>query len=288
VSEFDEIDDDVELDDDEQHGKEKAWALEKEKTADVAISVQELSITYRTSFESTPTLKSTLSRLGRRTKLVKTVDAIKNISFEIPHGTVLGVVGHNGAGKSTLLRAIAGIMPPSSGEIIVNGDVSALLSLAAGFNSSLSAPENVLLAGLAAGMTRDEILERVDEIIAFAEIEDFRDMPVKTYSSGMASRLAFSAAVHMKPDILLIDEALSAGDARFKVKAQKKMRELMETARTMVVVSHGSNTIKDLCSDAIWLDHGNLMMHGDANSVVDEYLDFMKVGKKSSAATDDF
>jgi len=287
VSEFDEIDD-IEIDEEEQSGKAKAWALEKEKTADVAISVQELSITYRTSFESTPTLKSTLSRLGRRNKLVKTVDAIKNISFEIPHGTVLGVVGHNGAGKSTLLRAIAGIMPPSSGEITVNGDVSALLSLAAGFNSALSAPENVLLAGLAAGMTRDEVLERVDEIIAFAEIEDFRDMPVKTYSSGMASRLAFSAAVHMKPDILLIDEALSAGDARFKVKAQKKMRDLMETARTMVVVSHGSNTIKDLCSDAIWLDHGNLMMHGDANTVVNEYLDFMKVERKASAATDDF
>jgi len=288
VSEFDDIDDDVDIDDEEHDGKEKAWALEKEKTADVAISVQNLSITYRTSFESAPTLKSTLARLGRRNKLVKTVDAIKDISFEIPHGTVLGVVGHNGAGKSTLLRAIAGIMPPSSGEIMVHGDVSALLSLAAGFNSALSAPENVLLAGLAAGMTRDEVLERVDEIIAFAEIEDFRDMPVKTYSSGMASRLAFSAAVHMKPDILLIDEALSAGDARFKVKAQKKMRELMETARTMVVVSHGSNTIKDLCSDAIWLDHGNLMMHGDADTVVDEYLDFMKVERKASAATDDF
>jgi ABC-type polysaccharide/polyol phosphate transport system ATPase subunit len=286
VSEFDEMDD---LDiDEEEHGKEKAWALEKEKTADIAISVQDLSITYRTSFESAPTLKSTLARLGRRNKLVKTVDAIKNISFEIPHGTVLGVVGHNGAGKSTLLRAIAGIMPPSSGEIMVQGDVSALLSLAAGFNSALSAPENVLLAGLAAGMTRDEVLERVDEIIAFAEIEDFRDMPIKTYSSGMASRLAFSAAVHMKPDILLIDEALSAGDARFKVKAQKKMRELMDSARTMVVVSHGSNTIKDLCNDAIWLDHGNLMMHGEVNTVVNEYLDFMKVERKASAATDDF
>lgn len=287
MSEFDEMDD-LDIEEEEQHGKEKAWALEKEKSADIAISVQDLSITYRTSFESAPTLKSTIARLGRRNKLVKTVDAIKNISFEIPHGTVLGVVGHNGAGKSTLLRAIAGIMPPSSGEIMVHGDVSALLSLAAGFNSALSAPENVLLAGLAAGMTRDEVLDRVDEIIAFAEIEDFRDMPVKTYSSGMASRLAFSAAVHMKPDILLIDEALSAGDARFKVKAQKKMRELMESARTMVVVSHGSNTIKDLCSDAIWLDHGNLMMHGDANTVVDEYLDFMKVGRKTSAATDDF
>ena len=287
MSEFDEMDD-LDVEEEEQHGKEKAWALEKEKTTDVAISVQDLSITYRTSFESAPTLKSTLARLGRRNKLVKTVDAIKNISFEIPHGTVLGVVGHNGAGKSTLLRAIAGIMPPSSGEIMVHGEVSALLSLAAGFNSALSAPENVLLAGLAAGMTRDEVLERVDEIIAFAEIEDFRDMPVKTYSSGMASRLAFSAAVHMKPDILLIDEALSAGDARFKVKAQKKMRELMDSARTMVVVSHGSNTIKDLCSDAIWLDHGNLMMHGDANTVVNEYLDFMKVERKASAATDDF
>lgn len=287
MSEFDEMDD-LDIDEEEQHGKEKAWALEKEKTADVAISVRDLSITYRTSFESAPTLKSTLARLGRRNKLVKTVDAIKNISFEIPHGTVLGVVGHNGAGKSTLLRAIAGIMPPSSGEIMVHGDVSALLSLAAGFNSALSAPENVLLAGLAAGMTRDEVLERVDEIIAFAEIEDFRDMPIKTYSSGMASRLAFSAAVHMKPDILLIDEALSAGDARFKVKAQKKMRELMDTARTMVVVSHGSNTIKDLCSDAIWLDHGNLMLHGEVNTVVNEYLDFMKVERKASAATDDF
>jgi len=286
VSGFDDMDDlDIEED---QDRKEKAWALDKEKTADVAISVQDLSITYRTSFEAAPTLKSTIARLGRRNKLVKTVDAVKNVSFEIPHGTVLGVVGHNGAGKSTLLRAIAGIMPPSSGQIVVNGDVSALLSLAAGFNSALSAPENVLLAGLAAGMTRDEVLERVDEIIAFAEIEDFRDMPVKTYSSGMASRLAFSAAVHMKPDILLIDEALSAGDARFKVKAQKKMRELMQSARTMVVVSHGSNTIKDLCSDAIWLDHGNLMMHGEAKTVVNEYLDFMKVERKASAATDDF
>lgn len=286
MSEFDE-DFDIEEHDDES-GKTDKWALNKDILEDVAISVQDLSITYRTSFESAPTLKSTILRLGRRNKLVKTVEAVKNVSFEIKHGTVLGVVGHNGAGKSTLLRAIAGIMPPSSGQIVVNGEVSALLSLAAGFNSALSAPENVLLAGLAAGMSRDEILDRVDEIIAFAEIEDFRDMPIKTYSSGMSARLAFSAAVHMKPDILLIDEALSAGDARFKVKAQKKMRELMDSARTMVLVSHGSNTIKELCSDAIWLDHGNLMMHGEVNNVVDEYLSFMKVGKKASAATDDF
>lgn len=286
MSEFDE-DFDIEEHDDES-GKTDKWVLNKDILEDVAISVQDLSITYRTSFESAPTLKSTILRLGRRNKLVKTVEAVKNVSFEIKHGTVLGVVGHNGAGKSTLLRAIAGIMPPSSGQIVVNGEVSALLSLAAGFNSALSAPENVLLAGLAAGMSRDEILDRVDEIIAFAEIEDFRDMPIKTYSSGMSARLAFSAAVHMKPDILLIDEALSAGDARFKVKAQKKMRELMDSARTMVLVSHGSNTIKELCSDAIWLDHGNLMMHGEVNNVVDEYLSFMKVGKKASAATDDF
>jgi len=282
VSEFDDFEDG------EMEEATKGWGVDKDKLEDVAISVQNLSITYRTSFDSAPTLKSTIARLGRRNKLVKTVEAIKDISFEIPHGTVLGVVGHNGAGKSTLLRAISGIMPPSSGQIEVHGEVSALLSLAAGFNSALSAPENVMLAGLASGMTRDEVLGQLDEIIAFAEIEEFRDMPVKTYSSGMAARLAFSAAVHMKPDILLIDEALSAGDARFKVKAQKKMRELMDSARTMVVVSHGANTIRDLCNDAIWLDHGKLMMHSDADTVVKSYLDFMKVESKASAATDDF
>ncbi len=267
---------------DEDDGK---WKLEKERTGDVAIRLSNVSITYRTSFERAPTLKSALLKGGGKRR-IKVVDAVKDVSFEIPHGTILGILGHNGAGKSTLMRAVSGIMPPSEGTIEVYGEVSALLSLGAGFNSSLSGRENILLSGLASGMTRKQVEEKLPEIIEFAEIDEFIDMPVSTYSSGMSQRLAFSVAVHMDPDILLIDEALSAGDARFKVKAQAKMQELMKTARTMLVVSHAVNTIRELCNDAIWLDHGKLMMHDEPEKVIDAYLKFMKVGKDSAAMED--
>ncbi len=263
-----------------------AWNLSKDITDDLAISVRDVSISYRTNFEKTPTLKQTLMRMGRGKKNVRTIDAIKNVSFDIKHGTVLGVVGHNGAGKSTLLRAISGILPPSSGEIEVHGQVSTLLSLGVGFNNKLSGTENIMLAGLAAGMSRSEILERRQAIIDFAEIGDFIDLPVRAYSSGMSQRLAFSVAVNMNPEILLIDEALSAGDARFKVKAQAKMRELMETAHTMVLVSHALSSIRELCNDAIWLDHGTLMMHGDPNEVVDAYTKYMQVDQSAAVLED--
>lgn len=261
------------------------WRVEKERSQDVAIRLSGVSITYRTSFERTPTLKSALLKRGGK-KRIKVVEAVRDVSFEIPHGTVLGILGHNGAGKSTLMRAVSGIMPPSKGTIEVYGEVSALLSLGAGFNTALSGRENILLSGLAGGMTRKEVEERLPEIIDFAEIDDFIDMPVSTYSSGMSQRLAFSVAVHMDPDILLIDEALSAGDAKFKVKAQAKMQELMRTARTMLVVSHAVNTIRELCNDAIWLDHGKLMMHDEPGVVIEAYLKFMEVGNDSAAMED--
>jgi lipopolysaccharide transport system ATP-binding protein/teichoic acid transport system ATP-binding protein len=262
------------------------WNLNKAITETLAISVRDVSISYRTSFAKSSDFRRSLLRLGHQNKNVKTIDAIKNISFDIRHGTVLGVVGHNGAGKSTLLRAISGILPPSSGEIEVHGQVSTLLSLGVGFNNKLSGTENIMLAGLAGGMSRSEILERREAIVEFAEIGDFIDLPVRTYSSGMRQRLAFSVAVNMNPEILLIDEALSAGDARFKVKAQAKMRELMETAHTMVLVSHALSSIRDLCNDAIWLDHGKLMMHGDPSDVVDAYTKYMQV-EQSSAVLED-
>ncbi len=262
------------------------WKLSKNLSNEMAISVRDVNVTYRTSFDKTPTFKSAVKRLGRGEKLVKTVEALKDVSFEIKHGSVLGVVGHNGAGKSTLLRTLSGILPPSSGEIEVHGQVSTLLSLGVGFNTALSGIENIMLAGLASGMSRSEVLERREAIIEFAEIGDFIDLPVRTYSSGMSQRLAFSVAVNMDPEILLIDEALSAGDARFKVKAQAKMRELMESASTMVLVSHALSTIQDLCNDAIWLDHGNLMMQGDPKSVVSEYTKYMKV-ENSPAVLED-
>ena len=287
LSDFD-VDTDVDLDSsDESSDAALSRKLYKAKTSLPAIKVSDLCLTYRTTFEKTPTLRSAITRFGRGERVVNTVEALKNVSFEIPHGTVLGVVGHNGAGKSTLLRAISGIMPPTSGQISVHGKVSTLLSLGVGFNTELSGTENILLAGLAIGMSRAEVAEKQKDIVDFAELGKFIDMPTRTYSSGMSQRLAFSVAVHMNPDILLIDEALSAGDARFKVKAQAKMKELMESARTMVLVSHALSSIRDLCNDAIWLDHGNLMMHADPQTVTDAYTDYMKVGKDASVVKED-
>jgi len=273
--------------DDADQEDSRAPKLDKEKTQDSAIKVTNLSLTYRTTFTQNQTLRSALRDLRHRERNVHTVEALKNVSFEIPHGTVLGVIGRNGAGKSSLLRTLTGIMPPTAGRIEVHGRISTLLALGVAFNTELSGTENILLAGLASGMTRDEVAEKRKEIIDFAEIGEFIDLPTKTYSSGMSQRLAFSVAVHMNPDILLIDEALSAGDARFKAKAQEKMHELMKSARTLVLVSHGLNSILDLCNDAIWLDKGEIKMHSDPKSVVDAYSEFVKVGKSTPAMLED-
>jgi ABC-type polysaccharide/polyol phosphate transport system ATPase subunit len=155
-----------------------------------------------------------------------------------------------------------------------------------GFNANLSGRENILLAGLASGLTRGQVAEQADEIIAFAELGDFIEMPIRTYSSGMVQRLAFATAVNMDPDILLIDEALSAGDAQFKVKAQAKMNELMQSSNTMLLVSHALASVRELCNDAIWLDHGKLMMHGKPEEVIDAYTEFVSVKKTASVLED--
>jgi teichoic acid transport system ATP-binding protein len=244
----------------------------------VSIRVEDVSVTYRTSLERKPTLKSTLLRLGRRERVVREIEAVKSVSFEVRHGSVLGVVGANGAGKSTLLRTIAGILPPTQGRVTVDGKVSTLLALGVGFNRDLTGRENVTLGGLAAGLRRDELQEKYDEIVEFAELEDFMEMPMRTYSSGMYGRLAFSVAVNMDPDILLIDEALSVGDARFRRKSFDKMRELCQQARTIVLVSHSMGSIKDLCDEAVWMHKGELRRWGETDEVVDAYTAFLDVG----------
>lgn len=253
-----------------------------------AVKVQDVSITYRTTFERVPTFKSALVRLGRGERAVREVKAVQNVSFDVDHGTTIGIIGANGAGKSTLMRSLAGILPPTSGRIEVHGRVSTLLSLGVGFNAALSGKENVVLGGLAAGLSRKAIQERYEAIAAFAELGDFMEMPMRTYSSGMFSRLAFSVAVHMDPDILLIDEALSAGDASFKQKAADKMKELVTNSRTMFLVSHAMSSVRDLCNDAIWLDHGKLMMRGTPDEVIAEYTKFLQVSAKSAATLEDF
>jgi ABC-type polysaccharide/polyol phosphate transport system ATPase subunit len=181
---------------------------------------------------------------------------------------------------------MAGILPPTKGSIEVWGKASTLLALGVGFNPALSGRENIVLGGLATGLTREEVEERADEVAEWTELGEFIDMPMKTYSSGMGARVAFSVAVHMKPDILMIDEALSAGDAKFREKANAKMAELRESARAMFLVSHGLNSIVEMCNQAIWLNKGELMMRDEPETVIDAYMDFMKV-KKNAATTEE-
>jgi ABC-type polysaccharide/polyol phosphate transport system ATPase subunit len=253
---------------------------------DVAIRVRHVDVTYRTSLQKVPTLKSAIVRLGRRERIIREVNALRDVSFDVPHGKVMGVIGANGAGKSTLMRTVAGILAPSAGRIEVNGRVSTLLALGVGFNASLSGRENVTLGGLAGGLSRSEIKAKYEEIAEFAELEDFMDMPMRTYSSGMYSRLAFAVAVHMDPDILIIDEALSAGDAHFKQKAADKMNELVSKARTMLLVSHALGTIKDMCDEAVWLHKGKLIRQGPPGEIIEAYTKFLQVGEDAITLED--
>jgi lipopolysaccharide transport system ATP-binding protein/teichoic acid transport system ATP-binding protein len=184
------------------------------------------------------------------------------------------------------MRTLAGILPPTKGRIEVHGRVSTLLALGVGFNGALSGRENIVLGGLASGLSRREVSARADEIAAFAELGDFIEAPMKTYSSGMYSRLAFAVAVHMDPDILLIDEALSAGDARFKRKAAAKMSEIMTSARAMFLVSHALGSVRELCNDAIWLHKGQLMLRGEPNEVIAAYTKFLEVGEEAFTLED--
>jgi ABC-type polysaccharide/polyol phosphate transport system ATPase subunit len=252
-----------------------------------SIIVDDVSVTYRTSLDARPTLRSAIKRMGRRERIVREVEAVKHASFEIAHGTVLGIVGANGAGKSTLVRTIAGILPPTSGRVEVYGRVSTLLALGVGFNKDLTGRDNVRLGGLAAGLDRDVLASKYDDIVSFAELGEFMDMPMRTYSSGMYGRLAFSVAVNMDPDILLIDEALSVGDARFRRKSANKMRELCSQARTIVLVSHALGTVRELCDQAIWMDKGVMRMWDEPDAVVDAYTEFLEVGAEDALTVED-
>jgi ABC-type polysaccharide/polyol phosphate transport system ATPase subunit len=265
-----------------------AVAAERPEAApsDWAVRIENLSVTYRTAVDKKPTLKRTLVRLGRRQRTIREIRAVRDVSFQVAHGTALGIVGVNGAGKSTLMRTVAGILPPSKGRVEVQGSVSTLLALGVGFNGDLSGRQNVILGGLAAGLTRAEVAQKYDAITEFAEIGDFVDLPMRTYSSGMYGRLAFSVAVNMEPDILLIDEALSVGDARFKRKSFDRMRELCSQAGTIFIVSHGLNALRKLCTEIIWMHEGRIAMRDDPDTVIDEYKRFLNVGESAFALED--
>jgi ABC-type polysaccharide/polyol phosphate transport system ATPase subunit len=253
---------------------------------DFAVRVEELSVSFRTTYEKKPTLKTALIRLGRRQRSVREMQALRDVSFDVSPRTILGIVGVNGAGKSTLMRAVAGILPPSEGRVQVWGRVSTLLALGVGFNADLSGRENVVLGGLAAGLTREQIEAKYDDIAAFAELEEVMDLPMRAYSSGMFGRLAFSVAVHTDPDILLIDEALSVGDARFKHKCFEKIRAITDEAQAIMIVSHALKSISELCTDVVWLHKGRIAMRDEPEPVIEAYTRFLDVGESALALED--
>ena len=256
------------------------------KTGDLAVSVQNLGLTYTTAIDRRPTLKARVKSLGRGTKQTRIVQALDDVNLDVTYGQVLGVIGTNGAGKSSLMRTIAGIIPPTQGRIEVFGKVSTLLALGVGFNPAMSGRANVQLGGLAAGMTRKEIEDHFDEIHDFSELGDAIDAPMRTYSSGMYARLAFSVAATVQPDILIVDEALSTGDAHFKEKSFNKIKELRSEDRALILVSHAMATLREICNDVAWLHKGKLVSRGNPDQVIDAYQDFLHLGKSSAIDED--
>lgn len=198
--------------------------------------------------------------------------ALKNISFTLNKGDILGVVGSNGSGKSTLLRIIAGVYTLDEGELTVNGTISPLLSLGTGFKSTLSGYDNIFLNGVIMGFSKKEIEDQLEEIIKFSELGNFIFQPVKNYSSGMKARLGFSIAVFLKRDIMLIDEVLGVGDYKFREKSQNKLQEVIRSGQTVIIVSHNLESIKEYATKCIWINKGELMIEGDTEKVLTQYL----------------
>ncbi len=206
--------------------------------------------------------------------------ALKDISFQIERGESVGFVGKNGSGKSTLLKILTGVLSQTDGTKQINGRISALLELGAGFNMDFTGMENIYLNGTIMGIPREEMEKRIDSIVSFADIGEFIWQPVKTYSSGMFVRLAFAVAIHVDPEILIVDEALAVGDTRFQMKCMDKFMEFMQAGKTILFVSHDVNMIKRFCSRVIWINEGDMVMDGAAEVVTDQYTDFLKSGLK--------
>ena len=240
---------------------------------EISISVNNLHISYRGLKKFS--IKKSLLKL--KTSKREIFEALKGVSFEIEKGKILGIVGKNGSGKSTLLRSIAGIFSPDKGSINLHGNSISLLSIGVGFQPALTGYENIFLSGMLLGFTEEEVKEKLNDIIEFSELGDFIYSPVKTYSSGMYSKLAFSITAILETDIMLIDEVLSVGDIQFKAKSYAKMKELIsDTNRTVVIVSHSTETLRELCDVILWLHEGEIKMMGECNEVLDKYKDFMQ------------
>ena len=243
------------------------------KNLENAIEVRDLCISYKNL--KSYSIKKSLLHLKRQKAEV--FEAVKHVSYDVKKGELLGIIGKNGSGKSTMLKALAGIFSPDSGTIDLKGHSVSLLSIGVGFQKELSGRENILLSGMLLGFSEEEIREKMPGIIEFAELGKFIDMPVKTYSSGMHSKLAFSITAILETDIMLIDEVLSVGDEKFKKKSYNKMKSLISNEdRTVVIVSHSISTLQELCDQVMWMHDGEIRMLGEPKEVLAAYKEFMK------------
>lgn len=238
---------------------------------EAVIRVENLGIRFRMDKNKTTNFKEYLVRMLKRQNAYTDFWALRNLSFEVRRGEVIGIIGHNGAGKSTLLKSISRIIEPTEGSIERKGRIVPMLELGSGFDYELTGMENVYLNGAVLGFTRKFIKEHYQEIVDYSEIGDFISMPLKTYSSGMIARLAFSIATMVKPEILIVDEILSVGDERFQEKSYQRMMTLMQGGTTVLFVSHNIKQIRQMCNRVLWLDHGKMRMCGDAEEVCTAY-----------------
>ncbi len=235
------------------------------------IEVKNVSMSFRISQDRIQSIKEYLVALIKGKLKYKDFWALRDVSFSVHPGEVLGIIGHNGAGKSTVLKVISGILKPTSGSVSVHGNIVPMLELGSGFDFDLTGRENIFLNGAILGYSRKFLNEKYDDIVAFSELGEFIEMPIRNYSSGMLMRLAFSIATVVNPEILIVDEILAVGDESFQRKSRQRMMELMSGGTTVLFVSHSLEQIREMCDRVLWLDHGQVKMIGEAQEVCDAY-----------------
>ncbi len=243
---------------------------------DNIIKVENVKKVYKMYDNPKDRFKEALGLGGKKKSYSKDYYALNDVSFSVGTGEIVGIVGRNGSGKSTILKILTGVLNPTEGHVEVNGKVAALLELGAGFNQEYTGMKNIYLNATMMHVSREEIEKKIPEILAFADIGDFINQPVKTYSSGMFVRLAFAVAINVDPDILIVDEALAVGDVRFQLKCMDKFTEFIKAGKTILFVTHDINAVKRFCNRAIWLNDGKLIMDGNTDEVTDHYMDFLK------------
>ena len=246
------------------------------------IGVNNVSVKYIMGDFKDIGIKEYLIKKIKGQVLVNEFWALNNVSFYVKKGTLLGIIGSNGSGKSTILKVLSGIMPPTKGEVKVNGSVAALLELGAGFDGDLTVKENIYLRGALLGYTREFVNEEYKNTIEFSELDNFEDVAFKKLSSGMKSRLAFSLASRVSPDILILDEVLSVGDMAFRKKSENRMREMMSGGTTTILVSHSMTQIREMCTQVLWLEKGEMRSIGDTKKICDEYEEYVRKMKNKT------